>query len=136
MHYPAHRSDPCACEGETHEEGVLLEWCVAAQRSADGQGLRLLGERPQGIDWNAHKDLITHPFTMELVLVPTDTNSYRRLFRYDDGLYEGWYYGDYLFYSYANDPIRMSANRSSKTSATTSRSCPARRARSYGSTST
>ena len=70
-----------------------------------GQGLRLLGEAPQGIDWDAHKDLITHPFTIELVLVPTDTFDYRRLFRYDDELDDGWYYGDYLFYSYNNDPI-------------------------------
>ena len=66
-----------------------------------GQGLRLLGEGPQGIDWNAHKDLITHPFAMELVLVPTDTDPYRRLFRYDDDLDEGWYYADYRFNSFS-----------------------------------
>ena len=70
-----------------------------------GQGLRLVGEAPQGINWDAYKDLITHPFTIELVLVPTDTFDYRRLFRYDDTLDEGWYYGDYLFYSYDNAPI-------------------------------
>jgi len=70
-----------------------------------GQGLRLLGEAPQGINWDAYKDLITHPFSIEMVLVPTDTYDYRRLFRYDDDLDEGWYYGDYLFYSYDNDPI-------------------------------
>jgi hypothetical protein len=70
-----------------------------------GQGLRLIGEAPQGIDWDAYKDLITHPFTIELVLVPTETYDYGRLFRYDDELDEGWYYGDYLFYSYDNSPI-------------------------------
>ena len=70
-----------------------------------GQGLRLVGEAPQGIDWDAHKDLITHPFTIELVLVPTDTYDYARLFRYDDELDEGWYYGDYLSCSYDNAPI-------------------------------
>lgn len=69
-----------------------------------GQGLRLMGEGPQGIDWNAYKDLVTHPFSIEMVLVPTDTYDYRRLFRYDDSD-EGWYYGDYLFYSYDNTPI-------------------------------
>lgn len=70
-----------------------------------GQGLRLLGDAPQGINWDAYKDLITHPFSIEMVLVPTDTYDYRRLFRYDDELDEGWYYGDYLFYSYENDAI-------------------------------
>jgi hypothetical protein len=54
-----------------------------------GQGLRLLGVAPQGINWDAYKDLITHPFSIELVLVPTDTFDYRRLFRYDDGLQNG-----------------------------------------------
>jgi len=70
-----------------------------------GQGLRVLGMGPQGINWDAYKDLITHPFTIELVLVPTDTYDYRRLFRYDDTLDEGWYYGDHLFYSYDNTPV-------------------------------
>lgn len=70
-----------------------------------GQGLRLLGEGPQGINWDAYKALIAHPFTIEMVLVPTDTYDYGRLFRYDDESDLGWYYGDHAFYSYDNAAI-------------------------------
>lgn len=69
-----------------------------------GQGLRLLGESPQGIDWDAYKDQISHPFTIEMVLVPGETDEYQRLFRYDDED-EGWYIYEFGFISYNNDQL-------------------------------
>ena len=59
-----------------------------------GQGLRLLGVAPQGINWARYKISSRTPSASSWS-VPTDTFDYRRLFRYDDELDEGWYYGDH-----------------------------------------
>jgi hypothetical protein len=53
----------------------------------------LVGEgQSQGIDWSAYAGLITHPFTVEMVIWPASPDCYQKLFGFDDDLDDGWYY--------------------------------------------
>ena len=60
-----------------------------------GQGLRLSGQSGgdgQGFHWNAYAHLLIHPYTVEMIVTPEETNSYRKLFSFDDSNDRGWYY--------------------------------------------
>jgi hypothetical protein len=63
--------------------------------TAVGQGLHLTGEggeAGQGFHWNAYADLLVHPYTIEMIVTPEETQSYRKLFSFDDSSDRGWYY--------------------------------------------
>lgn len=60
-----------------------------------GQGLQLSGHSDgdgQGFHWNAYAHLLVHPYTIEMIVTPEETQSYRKLFSFDDGGDPGWYY--------------------------------------------
>ncbi len=60
-----------------------------------GQGLQLSGQSDgdgQSFHWNAYADLLVHPYTVEMIVTPEDTQNYRKLFSLDDSLDAGWYY--------------------------------------------
>lgn len=69
-----------------------------------GQGLTLPGTPYQGFDWSAHASLLSAPFTMEIVLVPSETDCYQRLFAFDAEDDDGWYLCD-GFEAYPNDAL-------------------------------
>ena len=57
-----------------------------------GQGLDLGGAQTAGIDWSVYANLLTEPFSIEMVLTPTATATYAKLFGPMDSADEGWYY--------------------------------------------
>ena len=57
-----------------------------------GQGLDLGGAQTAGIDWSVYANLLTEPFSIEMVLTPTATATYAKLFGTMDSADEGWYY--------------------------------------------
>ncbi len=58
-----------------------------------GQGLELRGSQAvEGIDWSAYASLLREPFSIEMVLTPTATATYAKLFGSRDSTDEGWYY--------------------------------------------
>ncbi len=63
---------------------------------------------PMGIDWSAYADLLSHPYTIEIVLTPFDIYmyQYKKIFGFDDANDNGWYYNwDWGFEVYPNPPI-------------------------------
>ncbi len=68
---------------------------------------------PQGMDWSAYAALLTHPFTVEIALTPTDTSCGKKLFGSDDTDDAGWYYCDGGFQARPNTTLgsgTMAAN--------------------------
>jgi hypothetical protein len=59
--------------------------------SSFGQSLVLPGDALEGFDWTAYAPLLTKPYTLEIVIVPTNVGCWGRLFTYDlaqdNGLY-------------------------------------------------
>lgn len=66
-----------------------------------GTGLQLdtIGE---GLDWSIYANLLVHPFTIEMILTPTQTTNYARLFNFDDNNDNGWYYATQGIQAYPN----------------------------------
>lgn len=62
------------------------------EATAWGQGLRLLTD-PQGFTW-PFAGLLSHPYTIEMVLTPEQVGCYGKLFGFADGDDNGWYYCD------------------------------------------
>lgn len=58
-----------------------------------------------GLDWSAHAALLSHPFTIEMVVTPLETSSYAKLFSGDDSDDRGWYYHNQGFRSYPTDSL-------------------------------
>jgi hypothetical protein len=59
-----------------------------------GKGLKLDGSAFEGFDWSQYASLLTEPFTIEMVMVPTETNCYQRLFAFERDNDVGWYLCD------------------------------------------
>lgn len=68
--------------------------------TAFGQGLRTTLDAADGLSLSAFADALTHPFTVELVIIPDDTDGYAKLFSFDDDEDDGWYYGGQSFQAY------------------------------------
>ena len=60
-------------------------------------GLHVFLGGPMGIDWSAVAGLLVHPYTVEMVLTPTDTTNFGKIFSFDDTNDNGWYYGEQGF---------------------------------------
>jgi hypothetical protein len=72
--------------------------------SAFGQAMVLgASDTATGFGWDAHAALLTHPFTIEMVLTPNATLDYVKLFSPGD-VDVGWYYVDYGVGSYHELP--------------------------------
>ena len=71
-----------------------------------GKGLRLTTLAKQGGDWSAYAPLLTHPHTVEFLLVTTGVNtSYQRLFTFNAANDNGWYLQGETFRSYPSANI-------------------------------
>ena len=57
-----------------------------------GQGLRVGPPDPVGISWSTYANLLQHPYTVEFILTPEDTQGWRKLFSFNDLADGGWYY--------------------------------------------
>lgn len=71
--------------------------------TAFGKGLKMGGD-PQGFSWG-ESQLIKTPFTIEMVLIPSDMSDYEKLFGFNDGLDNGWYYLERAFKAWPNGRI-------------------------------
>lgn len=63
-----------------------------------GQGLSFVDtdsvDRPWGFDWSQYASELDDTFTIEMVLVPTASDCYQRLFAFEDQNDDGWYLCD------------------------------------------
>ena len=88
-------------------DATLLDPASTYEASTYGQGLVLpaVGGAAQGIDWSAYASLLVPPYTVEVLVYPTDVGSWKRLFTHDQlddgGLY---YYGGSL-QNYPEPPL-------------------------------
>lgn len=57
-----------------------------------GMGFAVSGNQTQGFQWSAYANLLVHPFTVEMVLQPSTTTCYKKLFGGSDTADAGWYY--------------------------------------------
>ena len=67
-----------------------------------GSGLRIEDDA-HGVDWSAFADKLTHPYTIEMILTPEQTNSYAKLFSHDASQDTGWYYVSQSIRLYPSD---------------------------------
>ncbi len=58
-----------------------------------------------GLDWSAYAALLSHPFTIEMVVTPLQTSSYAKLFSGNDSDDRGWYYHNQGFRSFPTDRL-------------------------------
>jgi hypothetical protein len=70
-----------------------------------GIGLQVGGTSNSGIDWSDHASLLVHPYTIEMILTPQQTSSWRKLFSFDDSKDAGWYYRSEGIQAYPNAVI-------------------------------
>ncbi|MEM7534184.1 MAG: Ig-like domain-containing protein [Chloroflexota bacterium] len=70
-----------------------------------GPGLRVEPSDLVGVDWSAYAELLTPPYTIEMLLTPEGTSSYAKLFSFDDGSDHGWYYRNRGIVSYPHSSI-------------------------------
>lgn len=70
--------------------------------TALGGGLRVDPSADAGIDWSAYANLLQHPYTIEMILTPQDTQNWRKLFSFDDLADGGWYYKNEGIQAYPN----------------------------------
>jgi cysteine-rich repeat protein len=59
-----------------------------------GQELLLSPVGPTGLDWSAFASLLVHPYSIEMILTPTQTLNFAKLFSSNDALDQGWYYAN------------------------------------------
>ncbi|MCA9936582.1 MAG: hypothetical protein KC415_21755 [Anaerolineales bacterium] len=71
------------------------------------QGLALTGGLgvEQGFQWNNYAHFLVPPYTIEMILTPTQTDEYAKLFGSDDTNDSGWYYFTEGLRSYPNDSL-------------------------------
>lgn len=70
-----------------------------------GQGLRIEPPDPVGISWSTYANLLQHPYTVEFILTPEDTQGWRKLFSFNDLADGGWYYKNQGIQAYPNAVI-------------------------------
>lgn len=70
-----------------------------------GQGLRVGPPDPVGISWSTYANLLQHPYTVEFILTPEDTQGWRKLFSFNDLADGGWYYKNQGIQAYPNAVI-------------------------------
>jgi hypothetical protein len=70
-----------------------------------GLGLRVGGVSNSGIDWSNYANLLVHPYSIEMILTPQQTSSWRKLFSFDDSRDAGWYYRSEGIQAYPNPVI-------------------------------
>lgn len=89
--------------GSLPERFVTTSW---------GQGLSFPDtdavERPWGFDWSQYANLFTNTFTIEMVIIPSDTSCYQRLFAFESGEDNGWYLCNGVM-AYFNDDFSVGA---------------------------
>ncbi|MGH8454312.1 MAG: LamG-like jellyroll fold domain-containing protein, partial [Nevskiales bacterium] len=56
-----------------------------------GMGLQVSAD-PQGFDWSPFASLLVHPYTIEMVLTPTNLGGFRKLLSFNDASDAGFYY--------------------------------------------
>jgi len=66
-----------------------------------GTGLQI-DATGEGLDWSTYAGLLTHPFTVEMILTPTQTTKWSKLFGFDDTNDDGWYYKNSGIQAYPN----------------------------------
>ena len=65
-----------------------------------GMGLLIPATDPAGIDWSDYASTLTAPYTVEVILTPTETAPWGKLFSFDDADDNGWYYKSHGLQSY------------------------------------
>jgi choice-of-anchor C domain-containing protein len=70
-----------------------------------GQGLHVSRTNKTGIDWSAFANLLVSPYTIEIVLTPSATGNWGKLFSFEDANDRGWYYKDKGIQAYPH-PVR------------------------------
>ena len=73
--------------------------------TALGTGLHVGPDDPLGIDWSEYAGLLSHPYTVEIVLTPADTSGFRKIFSFDDSSDNGWYYNGQGIRAYPNPTL-------------------------------
>jgi hypothetical protein len=86
---------------------TLLDPASTYVPSTFGQGLVLprIGNQVQGIDWSTYAALLTPPYTVEVLVHPTDLNGYNRLFTHNDQDDNGLYYFNGGLVNYPDAPL-------------------------------
>ena len=57
-----------------------------------GQGFSVPGQSTQGFQWNTYAGMITHPYTVEMVVTPQSVSCWKKLFGPSDSADAGWYF--------------------------------------------
>lgn len=70
-----------------------------------GQGLHVSRTNETGIDWSTFANLLVPPYTIEIVLTPSATGNWGKLFSFEDANDRGWYYKDKGIQAYPH-PVR------------------------------
>lgn len=73
--------------------------------TALGQGLQITGTSAgggQGFQWSAYANLLVHPYSVEMIVTPQETSSFRKLFSFADNNDSGWYYHSNGLRAYPN----------------------------------
>lgn len=73
--------------------------------TSSGQALHVFPSDEGGIDWSEHAFLLTHPYTIEIVLTPVSTTPWGKLFGFDDSNDDGWYYKNGGIQAYPNEVL-------------------------------
>lgn len=86
---------------------TLLNPASTYVASTYGEGLVLprVDDQAQGIDWSAYASLFTPPYTVEVLVHPTDINSWKRLFTHNAADDNGLYYFDGGLQNYPDAPL-------------------------------
>jgi hypothetical protein len=74
-----------------HGRHASLIGAATFTTTAWGKGLVLQGD-PGSLNWSSYAGLIQHPYTIEVVVVPSRTSCYAKLFSFSDSNDRGWYY--------------------------------------------
>jgi hypothetical protein len=71
-----------------------------------GQGFHVFAnDSMTGIDWSSYASLLHHPYTVEIVITPQGTESWGKLFGFDDKNDNGWYYKSEGLQAYPNSVV-------------------------------
>lgn len=86
---------------------TLLNSASTYVTSTYGQGLVLprVNGQAQGIDWSAYAALLTPPYTVEVLVHPTNLDGYNRLFTHNDQDDNGLYYFNGGLVNYPDNPL-------------------------------
>jgi hypothetical protein len=67
-----------------------------------GKGLVVGASQENGFQWSQYAGLLTHPYTVEIILTPKETSNWNKLFSFDDQRDNGWYYKNEGLQAYPN----------------------------------